>query len=315
MIAKRHSRSEKDRRYAVQLDGILNINKPSGITSMDVIRRVKRASGQKRVGHGGTLDPLASGVIPVCIGRATRLMEYLFSSTKVYLAQMELGVETDTYDESGTVLSRHGASSISLTAFENVLTEFKGRIFQVPPMYSALKKGGKRLYELARKGVVVERKPREIEVFDLDLIDWSPPIATLYIRCSRGFYVRSLAHDIGQTLGCGAILKNLVRQKTGPFSLEDSVSLEEFERKSKDGDWADLLSHPDIAIRHMRAVIVDSEVEDMVGNGRPLPPVLQIPSRRSSEECRVYTKDGVFIAILAFDSRQKQWKPTRVFSG
>ena len=281
---------------------------------MDVVRRIKRASGQNHVGHGGTLDPLASGVIPICIGRATRLMEYLFSGTKVYLTQVELGVETDTYDGSGNILFRRDASSISSAELENALSQFRGRILQIPPMYSALKKDGKRLYALAREGVIVERKPREIEVFGLDLIDWSPPIATLHIRCSRGFYVRSLAHDIGQILGCGAILKNLVRQKTGPFSLDASVSLEKIEMSAQVGDWVALLSHQDIAIRHMKAVIVDSQVEDMIGNGRPLPPVLQIPPSRSGEECRAYTEDGVFIATLAFDSSQGQWKPTRVFS-
>lgn len=315
MKAQVHSKTQKDVRDVAQLDGILNINKPSGITSMDVVRRIKRVSGQKRVGHGGTLDPMASGVIPVCIGRATRLMEYLFSSTKGYLAEMELGVETDTYDAYGNILRRHDASSISLTEFENGLSQFRGRVFQIPPMFSALKKDGKRLYELARAGVEVERQPREVDVFNLDLIDWSPPVATLQIYCGRGFYVRSLVHDIGCMLGCGANLKNLVRQKTGPFELDGAVSLEKVEEKMQAGDWTGLLNHPDIAIRHMAAVIVDSQVEDMIAKGQPLPSVLRIPASRSGEECRAYTKDGEFIAILSFDSSQERWRSSRVFVG
>lgn len=314
-MTQAQTRSQEGKGHAAQLDGILNIDKPSGITSMDVVRRIKRASGQKRVGHGGTLDPIASGVVPVCVGRATRLMEYLISGTKEYLTEVELGVETDTYDALGSVVGRQDASSVSLSDLESALLEFKGTILQVPPMFSALKKDGKRLYDLARAGVEVEREPRKVEVYGLDLLDWSPPVATLHIRCGRGFYVRSLAHDIGRALGYGGHMKALVRQRTGPFRLADAVSIEEVEESANAGDWADLLNPPDIVLRHLRAAIVDSRVQEMIRQGRAIPPGLRIPASRPDEECRVYTVDGTFLATMSFDASQGRWQPRRVFTG
>ena len=267
------------------------------------------------MGHGGTLDPVASGVLPVCVGRATKLMEYLINGVKDYLTEVELGVETNTYDALGDVVGRQDASSVSSSDIESALPRFRGAILQVPPMFSALKKDGRRLYDLARAGVAIEREPRKVEVHDLDLIDWSPPVATLRIRCGRGFYVRSLAHDIGRMMGCGGHMKALVRQGTGTFRLADSASLEEVEERAKAGDWADMLNPPDVIIRHLRAAIVDSRAAELIAQARAIPPGLRIPASRPDEECRVYTADGAFLAILSFDASQGRWQPRRVFAG
>ena len=175
-----------------RIDGVMVIDKPEGMTSMDVVRRIKRASRVKKVGHGGTLDPFATGVIVVCMGQATRMMEYLVDGAKTYRGVVELGIETDTYDVQGEVTRRTDASGVTVGDVEAALEEFRGVILQVPPMYSALKRQGKRLYDLARAGVEVEREPRRVEVTDVAVVDWSPPLVEVSVECGRGFYMRSL---------------------------------------------------------------------------------------------------------------------------
>ena len=294
--------------------GILNLDKPYGMGSMDVVRRIKRASGLKRVGHGGTLDPIATGVIPVCIGQATRIMEYLVSGTKEYRAEVELGTETDTYDAQGQVTGRQDPSHVTLDEITESLGQFHGVIQQVPPMYSALKQKGKRLYELARAGIEVEREPRRVEVFKIEVQEWSPPVVTLEVRCGRGFYMRSLAYDLGRALGCGAHLKGLVRLRTGPFKITAALSLDDAERKFDDGTWRDVLHAPDAVLGDMRAFIVGRRTEDMIRDGRPVPSGPRIPPTGPGEECRVYSVDGRFVAIVAFDAAARQWRPSKVFS-
>lgn len=296
-----------------RIDGILNIDKPTGITSMDVVRRIKRVSKQKRVGHGGTLDPFASGVVPVCIGRATRMMEYLVDSSKDYHATVRLGVETDTYDVDGDVTGERDASNLDLETIRRALLRFEGMIEQVPPMFSALKKDGRRLYHLAREGIEIEREPRSVHVVGLDVTDWSPPDLTLDVTCGRGFYMRSLAHDLGEVLGCGGHLRELTRTRSGAFHIDQALSLEEAETCLVDGTWTQTLHAPDIAVRSMPAIIVDKGVAERVRNGRPLPAALRIPFERSDEECRVYGNDGVFVALVALDRSTGRWQPRKVF--
>ena len=294
--------------------GILNVDKPPGITTMDVVRRMKRASGQKRVGHGGTLDPVATGVVAVCFGQATRMMEYLVSSTKDYLATIELGTETDTYDALGEVVQTADPSSVTRGDVEEALESFKGSVMQVPPMFSALKREGKRLYDLARAGIEVEREPRKVEVTSIEVVDWSPPTVTVEVTCGRGFYVRSLAFDLGQKLGCGGHLRSLSRLRSGPFKLSEALSLEEAERRFKDGTWSEAVHAPDVVVGHMRAAVVGKRVEDMIRNGQSLPQGLRIPFSRPNEECRVYTADGAFLAIMSFNASSGRWQPDRVFT-
>ena len=297
-----------------QLDGMINVNKPAGMTSMDVVRRIKRASRQKRVGHGGTLDPFASGVIPICLGQATRMMEYLIEGTRTYRAVVELGVETDTYDIEGAVTGKGDASGVTLRDIEAAAASFKGNIEQVPPMYSALKRQGRRLYELAREGIEVERKPRHVEVMSIEVLGWSPPLVDLQVHCGRGFYMRSLAYDLGKYLGCGGHLRNLVRLGSGAFHVSDAVALEEAERSFEDGTWERRLHPLDMVVGHLRAAIVGRRIEEMFRHGRPLPGGLHIPHGRPREHCRVYSIDGRFVAVMTFDPSAGSWQPDRVFN-
>ena len=293
---------------------MLNVDKPEGITSMDVLRRIKRASGQKRVGHGGTLDPFATGVIPVCFGQATRMMEYLIEGTRVYRAVIELGVETDTFDSQGAVTGEADASGIARRDLEAAVASFEGTIEQVPPMYSALKRKGKRLYELARAGIEVDREPRRVEVIDIDFKDWSPPLLGLDVQCGRGFYVRSLAHDLGKLLGCGGHLKSLNRLRSGPFDISDALTLDQAEQCFEDGSWQDWLYPLDMAVDSLRAFIVGSQAEQMIRHGRSLPAGLRIPLSRRNERCRVYSLDGRFLALMSFNTSTREWRSNRVFN-
>ncbi len=295
--------------------GILNIDKPYGITSMDVVRRVKRASGFKRVGHGGTLDPVATGVIPVCIGQATRMMEYMLDGSKKYRTTIQFGVTTDTYDSMGEVTETADASHLTQDDVASALTPFLGEIEQVPPMYSALKKDGKRLYDLARQGIEVERKPRPVSVYQIELAEWDPPEATVQVRCGRGFYMRSLAYDLGQALGCGGHLRTLVRLKASAFTLDDALTLEEMEESFEDGTWNEHLHSPDVVLGNMRAIIAGKRMQDMIKNGRPIPPSVRIPPNEPEERCRVYCTDGSFLAIMRFDAEEALWKADKVFLG
>lgn len=296
------------------MHGILNVDKPEGITSMDVVRRVKRASAQKRVGHGGTLDPIAMGVIPICIGQATRMMEYLIEGTKEYRGEVALGEATDTYDAVGEVTSRSDASQITLEEVRHALESFAGEIDQVPPMFSALKRQGKRLYDLARAGIEVDRSPRKVKVTSIRIVDWAPPSVTLEVKCGRGFYMRSLAHDLGNALGCGGHLKALTRTRSGPFELSDALSLDDVDRVFGDGSWNEFLHSPDVAVRSLRAVVVGERIENMLKNGRPVPPGTGIPFSKPYEKCRVYAEDGRFVAIVAFNPSPGQWEPERVLN-
>ena len=296
------------------VSGILNVDKPYGLTSMEVVRRVKRGTGLRRVGHGGTLDPVATGVIPVCLGRATRVMEYLVAGTKEYRTVIELGITTDTYDALGEVTEQADASTVTAADIERSLEPFKGVIDQVPPMYSALKRQGKRLYDLARSGIHVEREPRKVESSRVDLVEWSYPLATVEVTCGRGFYMRSLAHDLGQALGCGAHLRELTRLRSGPFHLAGATGLEELEQMIDEGTWQDVMFAPDSAVQGLPSVIIGKNPEQMIKHGRPLAAGVGILTSGKAERCRTYSVDGRFIGVLAFDSTTGQWRPHKVFS-
>ena len=297
-----------------RIDGILNIDKPYGITSMDVVRRLKRASGQRRVGHGGTLDPIATGVLPICFGQATRLMENVVGGSKTYLAAVELGASTDTYDALGEITERGDTSGITPGDVERAVSTFAGEIQQVPPMYSALKRDGKRLYDLARAGVEVEREPRSVVVHDIALNDWAHPVAKIQVGCGKGFYMRSLAYDLGQALGCGGHLKTLARLRSGIFTVSDALSLDEAEERFADGSWREVIHSPDAVLGEMRALIVGNRLEEMIRNGRAFTEGGTSSQAQSGERCRVYTTDGRFLAIVIFDAELRQWRPDKVFA-
>ena len=208
-------------------DGIVNVLKPPGMTSHDVVSRIRRIYGIKKAGHSGTLDPDAAGVLPVFIGNATRLLEYAVSERKQYRAEGFLGIRTDTGDDSGNVLEVKSFPDVSAAEFEKILQQFRGKIFQIPPMYSALKVNGKKLYEYARKGIEIERSARPVEIYRLELIRFYPPCFCLDIECSKGTYIRTLLEDIAGSMETCACMTFLLRTKAGEFSIEDSRSLEE----------------------------------------------------------------------------------------
>ena len=293
------------------IDGILNLDKPKGKTSFDVVALVRRLSGERRVGHAGTLDPEATGVLPVFLGQGTRLIEYLAGEAKVYRAEIELGTATDTYDATGKITQRGDISSLTPEQVEAAVSTFAGFIDQTPPMYSAVKHKGTPLYRLARAGLEVPRKTRKVEISHLKIMDWKPPLLTLEVECSRGTYIRSVAHDLGQRLGCGAHLKSLVRLKSGPFHISDAISISELEAAFGQAKWKELLQPIDAAVLHLPAVTVGEEDEKAVMNGRPL--ASGIEEGTTAKLRRAYSGDGWLIAILRYNDEGGHWKPEKVF--
>jgi tRNA pseudouridine55 synthase len=252
------------------MHGVLNAHKPSGPTSHDIVSMVRRAAGQKKVGHAGTLDPAASGVLVVCLGNATRIVEYLTDSEKEYRAVVEFGIETDTEDHTGTVIREMDASHVSRELLESALPCFMGKINQIPPMVSAVHHEGKRLYELARSGIVVERQPRTVEIYALDLIDFIPgshPRATLNVGCSKGTYIRTLCADIGLAINCVAHMASLVRTKVGRFSLDEAISTDDIQELGRAQRLAEALISVDDALSDMPSVVVSAVDVEHVKNG------------------------------------------------
>jgi tRNA pseudouridine55 synthase len=297
----------KSRKRAIV--GILNIDKPLGITSHDAVDKVRRASGIGRVGHAGTLDPAASGVLLVCLGQATRVTEFLMEGRKEYDAQIRLGITTDSGDSAGRVIHEAREVRTSREQIEQALIQFHGRIQQIPPMHSALKHKGTPLYELARRGIEVERSPRLVEIYDLQLTDWTPPSLRLRVECSRGTYIRALARDLGETLGTGAHLQNLVRVASGAFTLDDAISLSTVEESFANGWWPHVLHPLDEALLHFEAVVVDPETEVKIRQGQ------QVKGLEPLEGpfCRAYSSSGRFIALLRYEEGSKLWQPRKVF--
>ena len=292
------------------MDGILIVNKPRGMTSHDVVAGVRRLSKQKRVGHAGTLDPMASGVLLVCLGRATRVAEYLTGTDKTYRAVMRLGVETDTYDAEGRVVATQPVN-VTESTLREALLNFAGEIDQVPPMYSALKRQGKPLYKLARKGIEVEREPRRVTIHEIALRGFmagGQPDATIDVRCSAGTYIRSLAHDIGAVLGCGAHLIELTRLASGSFTIDEAVSLQDLEGFK---DLGGLLRPLDAALQGLPAITLDADRARRVTMGQAIPlDGVQV----SAHLLRVYNTGGALLAIMAYDSATQLLWPRKVFA-
>jgi tRNA pseudouridine55 synthase len=242
--------------------GVLNIDKPAGPTSHDVVARVRRLCGTKRVGHAGTLDPAATGVLVVLLGVATRLAEYATDLPKRYDAVIQFGLRTDSQDTTGATLSRDDASSLTEAAIEAALGSFRGEILQTPPMVSAVKVEGQRLYELARRGETVERAARPVTIYSLRLVEFhsgSNAWGRLLVECSSGTYIRTLCADLGEALGCGAAMGALRRTRIGPFQVEDALSLEALEQAVNEERLSEVLLPPTAAVAHLPAVRVGAE--------------------------------------------------------
>jgi tRNA pseudouridine55 synthase len=253
------------------MDGVVIVHKPEGITSHDVVNRIRRIYGTRRVGHTGTLDPMATGVLAVCVGQATRIVEYLTAATKEYLAGVVFGVTTDTQDSTGSVLSECDAAHLTEEAVRAALSSFRGKILQTPPMVSAVHHAGKRLYELARQGREVEREARPVEIFRLEMSQFIPgahPTATLMIACSTGTYVRALAADIGAHLGVGGMMNSLIRTRLGDFTQEEARTLEQLETLREQGALADSLRSIAQALSGWLQIVLTEEEERRIRQGQ-----------------------------------------------
>ncbi|CAB1243842.1 tRNA pseudouridine 55 synthase [Clostridiaceae bacterium BL-3] len=274
------------------MDGVLNINKPAGITSFDVVRKIKILSHNKKVGHAGTLDPIASGVLPVCIGRATKFVDYIMKDEKVYLTQMKLGIRTDTYDREGTVINTLDFN-LSKRNIENVILSFEGQIDQLPPMYSAIKVKGKRLYDLARRGIEVERKKRKILIYSIEIVDIKLPYVVFKVRCSKGTYIRSLCNDIGNRLNCGAVMWDLKRISTGNFDILNSITLESL----NDKNILQYIIPVDTALSQYPVLTVEDKYVKNVLNGIPIRDKIFLDKISKDRLYRVYTSKNEFVGL------------------
>lgn len=292
------------------MDGIFNINKPTGMTSHDVVAKIRRLLQQKRVGHAGTLDPAAGGVLPICVGQATRVAEYLSESGKAYQAEIVFGVATDTYDAEGAVIATASPADLALARIEEALQHFLGPQMQVPPRYSAVKIQGQPAYKRARAGEEITLEPRPIVIYSLEVIDWIPPRLALAIECSKGTYIRSLAHDLGMQLGCYAYLDALVRMRSGPFTLYESITLEQL-AAAIETNTAQRYLHPvDKALEQYPAITLDAETSERVKHGN----TFNISTAHSPGLARVYDPAGHFMAIASWNEEQKSWQPEKVFT-
>jgi tRNA pseudouridine55 synthase len=292
------------------VDGLLVIDKPAGWTSHDVVARVRRLTGVRRVGHAGTLDPAATGVLPLGIGQGTRVLEYLSDAGKSYRAVVRLGATTDTDDAEGTPLLERDWRHVTAASVRETLAGFVGAIEQVPPAYSAIKRGGVPLYRLARSGADVRPAARRVRIDRIDVLDVSLPDVTLQIDCSKGTYIRSLARDAGETLGCGGHLVALRRLRSGPLSLVDAHRLEDVAAAAAAGALEELLLPPDVALLTSAAIVVGADAERRLLTGQELDghgdPDDNLP-------VRAYAADGAFLAVVQATAHGT-WKPYKVFT-
>jgi tRNA pseudouridine55 synthase len=299
------------------MDGILNVNKPQDLTSFDVVARVKQVTRERHVGHAGTLDPVATGVLPICLGQATRVIEFLFNKTKTYRAHVEFGVTTDTYDSTGKILQKSDTSNITRGMIESALVRFRGSILQTPPMYSAIKHEGKPLYKLARSGIEIERKSRPAQISSLEIIEWQPPIVTLDVVCGKGTYIRSLANDLGQALGCGANMKSLIRLRVGPFYVDDALTLFQLEEAFQQRRGENYLYPLDYALLDFNAVVANQEKQHRLIHGAPIilesGPQYNLPPAAWDKRSRVYTVNGHFLGMIKYDPESNLWHPEKIF--
>lgn len=293
------------------IDGIFIIDKPPGMTSHDVVSRVRRIIRQKRVGHAGTLDPMATGVLPVVVGRATRLVEYLAEADKAYRASVLLGASSDTYDREGVITTTLDAVMPSSAEVERALEGFRGEIEQIPPMHSALKVGGQKLYDLARQGIEVERQARRINITRLDLEAYMPPHLQLFVECSKGTYIRSLAYDLGSKLGTGALLEGLVRTRVGGFTLEDATTLEGLEAAFAENTWQESLKAPESILVGWQIYSIDEATEKAILQGKAVDLPNADPAKGATAAVR--GQDGGLLAVVEWNSAARLWQPKKVF--
>jgi len=274
------------------MNGILNVFKPTGMTSFDVVRKIKKISNVKKVGHAGTLDPEASGVLPVCIGKATKAIDYIMGDFKIYEAELKLGVITDTYDREGKIL-KESEVNVGKEEIIQVINSFVGEIKQVPPMYSALKVNGKKLYELARAGIEIEREARPIVIYDIEITDFKIPYVKFRVKCSKGTYIRSLCYDIGELLKCGGMMWNLQRTATGQFHIENAINIQDLNEENINGH---IMPIETIFLKNTKITIEDRFVKFLI-NGVVVKDKALTCRFKEENMYSIYNNDNDFIGI------------------
>ena len=297
------------------INGILNIYKEKGYTSHDVVARLRRIAGQKKIGHTGTLDPDAEGVLPVCLGRATRICDMLTDRDKTYEAVLLLGRTTDTQDTSGTVLSECSTEGMEKEKVEACILGFLGEYDQIPPMYSALKVNGRKLYELAREGKTVERKSRRVVIRSIRILSMELPRVRMEVTCSKGTYIRTLCQDIGEQLEVGGCMENLLRTRVGRFRIEESIRIDDVAEAAEEGRLKELLIPLDRMFEDCRKIVIDGRSASMAYNGNFfLRKHLTEPGEfLPGERCRVYDPQGRFIAVYRYDGEKRRFTLEKMF--
>lgn len=293
------------------MDGIIVIRKEKGYTSHDVVARLRGILHMKKIGHTGTLDPEAEGVLPVALGKATRLVDMLTEKEKTYEAVMRLGVVTDTQDMTGTILSQTEELPTPEQIRETV-GSFLGDQMQVPPMYSALKVNGKKLYELAREGKTVERKARPVCFYEIEILEIEMPLVRFRVTCSKGTYIRTLCHDIGERLGCGAVMEALLRTRVGRFDLEDAVTLTQVEKAVQDGQIEDRVLGIEEVLAEYPRICCEKEGDRLLANGNPLVQAMVSAEERSGW-IRMCSSTGTFVGVYQWDEKKDRYFPVKMF--
>lgn len=299
-------------------NGIMNVYKEAGFTSHDVVARLRGICKQKKIGHTGTLDPDAVGVLPVCFGSGTKLCDMLTDWDKEYIAVLRLGITTDTQDLSGQVLSEAGQAQMTALTEDSVcraVMGFAGEYEQIPPMYSALKVNGRKLYELARAGKEVERKPRPVQIKEIEILGIALPVVKFRVVCSKGTYIRTLCHDIGDRLGCGGAMESLIRSRVGFFGMEEALTLDRIEKLRDEGRLSEVITAPDRIFENCRVVTVTQAGQKMAANGNRLRDSLLTVHILSTdrEQVRVYDEAGRFYGIYQYDKEAGDFKPVKMF--
>lgn len=295
------------------IDGLLIIDKPPGWTSHDVVGRLRRLTGIRRIGHAGTLDPMATGVLPLAVGRATRVLEYLSDADKRYRATIELGTTTDTYDADGAVVERRAVTGMTDDSVRRALAGFVGEIEQRPPAYSAIKQGGVPLHRLARAGKDVKAPMRRVTIASISVDSIDLPRLTIDVTCSKGTYIRSLAHDLGERMGCGAYLAALRRTATGGFTIDQALTIEQVEASLADGSWPSRILPPDLTLAGHPALILGQESAGRLRDG--VAPAVPAPALNRGALVRAYGADGAFLGVVRWCGAEAGWKAEKVLQG
>lgn len=298
------------------MDGILNVYKEKGFTSFDVVAKLRGILRIRKIGHTGTLDPDAEGVLPVCLGNAAKACDMLMDETKEYVAKLRLGITTDTQDMTGTVLQERGVSADEESVRRAVMS-FTGEYGQVPPMYSALKVNGKKLCDLARQGKEVERRPRRVMIHEIEILDVTMPIVTMRVHCSKGTYIRTLCQDIGEKLGCGGCMESLVRTRVSEFRIAEAKTLSQIERYRDENRLEELIYPVEHLFRTLMPVHALAEAQKRLHNGNPVTAeqtdlaAEHVPADR--DRVRMYHSGGQFCGIYVYDGQTKVFKPEKIF--